>query len=228
MQGPGAGLRHIPDIVPLPERMCLIILPISIFGAIGTPGQAFISELSRRVVGSVPPSLLPHASWATPRVGPMIRMALTHAVRRGLAASIHTHWRRENLVAGGEGDEAMPPAPSAGGPPPGFMPIYLGRWHLWPRRHSWRPLWRGRLNACGMMAASGRGYVLGASYLNLYSRSRSRCSCVVVLYMSNAWCSPTLVLLYLSVPAPVKVSACAQAKRVAVFVAHGDARCWGA
>jgi hypothetical protein len=35
----------------------------------------------------------------------MIRMALTHAVRRGLAASIHTHWRRENLVAGSEGDE---------------------------------------------------------------------------------------------------------------------------
>ena len=53
---------------PLPERMRLIILPISIFGAIGTPGQAFISELSRRVGGSVPPSLLPHASpaWATP------------------------------------------------------------------------------------------------------------------------------------------------------------------
>ena len=105
---------------PLPERMRLIILPIRIFGAIGTPGQAFISELSRRVGGSVPPSLLPHASWATPRVGPMIRMALTHAVRRGLAASIHTHWRRESLVAE---DEAMPPAPPAGGPPPGFMPI---------------------------------------------------------------------------------------------------------
>ena len=45
--------------------MCLIILPISIFGAIGTPGQAFISELSRRVGGSVPPSLLLHASWVT-------------------------------------------------------------------------------------------------------------------------------------------------------------------
>ena len=55
----------------------------------------------------------------------MIRMGLTHAVRRGLAASIHTHWRRENLVAGGEGDEAVPPAPPAGGPSPGFMPIYL-------------------------------------------------------------------------------------------------------
>ena len=31
-----------------------------------------------------------------------------------------------------------------------------------------------------MMAASGRGYILGASYLSVYSRSRSRCSCVVV------------------------------------------------
>ena len=58
--------------------MRLIVLPISIFGAIGTPGQAFISELSRRIGGLVPFSLLPHASWATPRVArPMIRMALT-------------------------------------------------------------------------------------------------------------------------------------------------------
>ena len=35
---------------------------------------------------SAPYSLLPHASWATPRLGPMIRMAgtlYTHAVRRG-------------------------------------------------------------------------------------------------------------------------------------------------
>ena len=136
---------------------------------------------SRRHSYLMPPRGRPHS-----RVGPMIRMALTHAVRRGLAASIHTQWRRENLVAGGEGDEAVPPAPPAGGPPPGFMPLYLGRWHLWPRRHSWRPLWRGRLNACGMMAASGRGYVLGASYLSLYSRSRSRCSCVVVKWSSSA------------------------------------------
>ena len=41
---------------------------------------------------SVPYSLLPHASWATPRVSPMIRMALTHAVRLGLAASVHANW----------------------------------------------------------------------------------------------------------------------------------------
>ena len=156
MQGPGAGLRKVPDIVlenfdgprsftlidvktfdpagpthidtnhtdrnrlaahlaiarncrqteygPLPARMRLIVLPISIFGAIGTPGQAFISELSRRVGSLVPFSLLPHASWATPRVGPMIRMALTHAVRRGLAASIHTHWHRDAGTAGGGED----------------------------------------------------------------------------------------------------------------------------
>ena len=159
MQGPGAGLRKVPDIVfiedfdgprsftlidvktfdpagpshintnhtdhdrlaahraiahrcrgteygPLPARMRLIVLPISIFGAIGTPGQAFISELSRRVGGLVPFSLLPHASWATPRVAPMIRMALTHAVRRGLATSIHTHWRCDAGAAGGEGEGA--------------------------------------------------------------------------------------------------------------------------
>ena len=42
---------------------------------------------------SIPYSLLSHTSWATPRIGPMISMALTHAVRRGLAASVHTHWR---------------------------------------------------------------------------------------------------------------------------------------
>ena len=90
----------------LPERMRLVVLPISTFGAIGTPGHAFIGELSRRMRASVPYSLLPHASWATPRLGPMIRMALTHAVRRGLAASIHTHWRCDAGAVGGEGEGA--------------------------------------------------------------------------------------------------------------------------
>ena len=102
---------RVTEYGPLPERMRLIVIPVSIFGAIGTPGQAFISELSRRVGGAVPSSLLPHASWATPRVGPMIRMALTHAVRRGLASSVHTHWHRGG-AAGGGGDEAMPPPPA--------------------------------------------------------------------------------------------------------------------
>lgn len=38
------------------------------------------------------------------------------------------------------------------------MPIVAqlaSRWHIWPRRRSERPLWHGRLNACGRMAASG-------------------------------------------------------------------------
>ena len=52
---------------------------------------------------AVPTSLLPHASWATPKVGPMIRQALVHAVRRGLASSIHTHWRRGDSAGEGEG-----------------------------------------------------------------------------------------------------------------------------
>ena len=112
--------------------MRLIVLPISIFGAIGTPGQAFISELSRRVGGLVPFSLLPHASWATPRVAPMIRMALTHAVRRGLATSIHTHWRCDAGAAGGERERV--------------------------RSETWRP-----------GAASGRGYVLGAMVLLVFT-----------------------------------------------------------
>ena len=74
--------------------MRLVIIPISTFGAIGPSGHPFISELSRRMRASIPYSLLSHASWATPRVGPMIRTALTHAVRRGLAAAVHTHcWR---------------------------------------------------------------------------------------------------------------------------------------
>ena len=49
----------------LPARMRLVVLPISTFGTIGTPGHALIGELSRRVRASVPYSLLPHASWAT-------------------------------------------------------------------------------------------------------------------------------------------------------------------
>ena len=90
--------------------MRLVIIPISTFGAIGPSGHPFISELSRRMRASIPYSLLPHASWATPRVGPMIRTALTHAVRRGLAASVHTHWPG---VATARGRGAMMPMTTA-------------------------------------------------------------------------------------------------------------------
>ena len=42
-------------------RMRLVVLPISTFGAIGTPGHTFIGELSRRMRASVPyPSFPTH------------------------------------------------------------------------------------------------------------------------------------------------------------------------
>ena len=77
---------------PLPERMRLIILPISIFGAIGTPGQAFISELSRRVGGSVPPSIpASWHSWATPRVGPIHDPHGPHTCRAPWLSCVYPH-----------------------------------------------------------------------------------------------------------------------------------------
>ena len=80
----------------LPARMRLVVLPISTFGAIGTPGHAFIGELSRRMRASVPYSLLPHASWATPRLGPMNDPHGTHSCRpprpRGVRARQLAVW----------------------------------------------------------------------------------------------------------------------------------------
>ena len=86
----------------LPARMRLVVLPISTFGAIGTPGHAFIGELSRRMRASVPYSLLPHASWATPRLGPMIRMAFTHShacPRRGPSCPEHIFPAIESYIS---------------------------------------------------------------------------------------------------------------------------------
>ena len=100
---------------PLPPRMRLIVLVISTFGAIGPAGHRFIGELSRREGGRVPPSLLPHASWAVPRLGPMLRQALTTAVRRGAAASIHRYWRRGAFGEGGEGGGEGEGAAQGGG-----------------------------------------------------------------------------------------------------------------
>ena len=100
-----------------PTRMRLIVIPISINGSIGPTGQSFIRELSKRCGrGTVPFSLLPHTSWATPAVGPMIRMALVSAVRRGLASSVHTHWQcghRAGAPAMASGGEAAGTAAGA-------------------------------------------------------------------------------------------------------------------
>ena len=186
---------------PLPERMRLIILPISIFGAIGTPGQALARPLSARAqppCGGVRPAVTPASCLlGDPTcVGPMIRMALTHAVRRGLGASIHTHWHRESLVAGGGGDEAMPPAPPAGGPPPGFIHSYG---HRPPAGASLASLATPAFMAALMawqaecMRDDGSfGVWLRPSWrFDSYSRSRSRSRCSFAFIRLHAERSPS-------------------------------------
>ena len=84
----------------LPPRMRLIIIAVSTCGAINPEGIEFISSLAKRTDNSIPSALLHQASWATPRLAPMIRMALGFAVRRGLAAAIHRWWRRLPPLAG--------------------------------------------------------------------------------------------------------------------------------
>ena len=167
MAGPGAGLKHRPDIVlrgfdgprsytlldiktfdaagathvasqhtdarrhaahdsiashcvrteygALPPRMRLIPLTTSIGGAFGPEAMRFLADLGKRAGGSVPVSLLDCATWAVPRFAPLVRMAVSHAVRRGLAEAVWRRWQRvvdPADVIGGQG------APSAAGPPP--------------------------------------------------------------------------------------------------------------
>ena len=68
----------------------------------------------------MPVSLLDYATWAAPRFAPFIRMAVVHAVRRGLAEAILRRWRRvtdpANVLAGtgapaGAGPHPLPPLP---------------------------------------------------------------------------------------------------------------------
>ena len=78
----------------LPPRMRLVPFCASVFGAIGQAGQRFLAELGRRAGGAVPTPLLDLATWATPMLAPLARMAMTTALRRGLAEAVCRHWRR--------------------------------------------------------------------------------------------------------------------------------------
>ena len=91
------------DIAP---NMRLVIIAISTCGAINSEGIDFISHLAKRNDNSIPPALLDQASWAAPRLAPMIRMALGFAVRRGLAAAVYHWWRRSHAFI-----RRAPPAP---------------------------------------------------------------------------------------------------------------------
>ena len=69
---------------PLPPRLRLLVLTVSVFGSFGRPAHAFFAELSRRTGGAVPPPLLPSATWAAPRLALAASHALYCRVHYGL------------------------------------------------------------------------------------------------------------------------------------------------
>ena len=104
------------DIAP---NMRLVIIAISACGAINSEGIDFISHLAKRNDNSIPPALLDQASWAAPRLAPMIRMALGFAVRRGLAAAVYHWWRRSHAFVQ---RPPVPPSPIVALLPPPLPP----------------------------------------------------------------------------------------------------------
>ena len=99
----------------LPSGMRLVIVAISSFGSFGADALPFLAELSLRMADSLPSALLGEATWAAPRLSTFARMALTCAVRRGLAQTVYRHWIRTDEIpdapadGGGDDDEAPPP-----------------------------------------------------------------------------------------------------------------------
>ena len=102
----------------LPPRMRLVVFAVSTHGAFGAAAMRFLSDLSRRSGGGLPPVLLDCASWAVPRFAPFVRMAVCHAVRRGLAEAVLRHWRRVRDPS--DLPSVLPPADPA--PPPVPLP----------------------------------------------------------------------------------------------------------
>ena len=113
----------------------------------------------------MPVSLLDSATWAVPRFAPFIRMAVAHAVRRGLAEAVLRHWRRvadpADVLAGqgappDPGVPPLPPLPIAAIPLPDGMAAPLAAfgwssagWAVWL---SW---FRVCADGCCMRVASG-------------------------------------------------------------------------
>ena len=106
--------------------MRLVVITVSTFGAIGTSGRALLSELGRRSAQRVPSSFHPEVSWAAPQLAPFARMAVTFAVRQGLAHSVMQSWDRAASVP------SAPPRPVAADRTPPALPlqpplVYLSR-----------------------------------------------------------------------------------------------------
>ena len=82
----------------------------------------------------MPVSLLDSATWAVPGFAPFIRMAVAHAVRRGLAEAVLRRWRRvadpADVLAGqgappDPGLPLLPPLPIAAIPGPAAREHFL-------------------------------------------------------------------------------------------------------
>ena len=97
----------------LPANMRLVIVVISTFGSLGGDALPFLSDLDLQAGESLPFALLDEASWAVPRFSTFARMALTCAVRRGLAQAIYDKWIRVDEIPGQPGvdDDGLPPGP---------------------------------------------------------------------------------------------------------------------
>ena len=87
-----ANEYKVSDDTPLPPRTRLVVFALSVFGSLGGEAAAFVHWLHKRQSGKLPPTLLEAASWACPKLGPIVRQAVGVAVRRGLARAVNaTH-----------------------------------------------------------------------------------------------------------------------------------------
>ena len=78
----------------LPPRCRLVIFVVGTSGSIGSAGQSLLRALSERCGRMPPHTLSDQVSWSAPRFAPMARMAISMAVRRGLAHAVRESWSR--------------------------------------------------------------------------------------------------------------------------------------
>ena len=91
---------------PLPPQFRLTVFAVSTFGSLGSEALTFLTDVGRRFGRALPPSLLPQATWAAPALVPFARMAVSFAVRRGLAQRLYDRWRPgAPLADGGDTDD---------------------------------------------------------------------------------------------------------------------------
>ena len=102
---------------PLPPRMRLTVVTLSVFGSLGPEVHSLLSVVTRRFGRRIPTTLLPEVSWTAPSLAPLVRSALGFAARRGLAESVTAFYRRAPVPPA-----AAAPAPAPAVPPPPLWP----------------------------------------------------------------------------------------------------------